>query len=157
MMLEVGQMAPDFDLLDQEGTRRSLAGVRGQWVVLYFYPKDDTSGCTKEACGFRDDLPRFEGLNANVWGVSADDERSHQRFASKFDLNFPLLVDPDKSMITAYGAWVEKSMYGKTYMGVPRITYLIDPDGRIAKLWPKVSPEEHPGEVAEALAQLQAR
>jgi thioredoxin-dependent peroxiredoxin len=122
---------------------------------LYFYPRDDTSGCTKEACGFRDDLPRFENLNANVWGVSADDERSHQKFAAKFDLNFPLLVDPDKSMITAYGAWVEKSMYGKTYMGVPRITYVIDPEGRIAKAWPKVNPEEHPGEVAEALDVLQ--
>jgi thioredoxin-dependent peroxiredoxin len=156
MMLEVGQMAPDFSLLDHEGTRRSLSDVRGQWVVLYFYPRDDTSGCTKEACGFRDDLPRFEGLNASVWGVSADDERSHQKFASKFDLNFPLLVDPDKSMITAYGAWVEKSMYGKTYMGVPRITYLIDPEGRIAKVWPKVTPEEHPREVAVALAELQA-
>lgn len=154
-MLEVGQMAPEFSLLDQDGAQRSLADARGKWVVLYFYPRDDTSGCTKEACGFRDDLPRFEGLNANVWGVSADDERSHQRFAAKFGLNFPLLVDPDKSMITAYGAWVEKSMYGKTYMGVPRITYLIDPEGRIAKAWGKVDPAEHPKEVASALAELQ--
>jgi thioredoxin-dependent peroxiredoxin len=155
-MLEVGQMAPDFSLLDQEGARRSLGEARGQWVVLYFYPRDDTSGCTKEACGFRDDLPRFEGLNAKVWGVSADDERSHQKFAAKFDLNFPLLVDPDKSMITAYGAWVEKSMYGKTYMGVPRITYLIDPEGKVAKVWAKVNAEEHPGEVAAVLAELQS-
>jgi thioredoxin-dependent peroxiredoxin len=156
-MLEVGQKAPEFALLDQEGTVRSLAAARGRWVVLYFYPRDDTSGCTKEACGFRDDLPRFEGLNAHVWGVSADDERSHRKFAAKFDLNFPLLVDPDKSMIMAYGGWVEKSMYGKTYMGVPRITYLIDPEGRVAKAWAKVKPEEHPGEVAEALAELQVR
>jgi thioredoxin-dependent peroxiredoxin len=156
MMLEVGQMAPDFSLRDQEGVRRSLADARGQWVVLYFYPRDDTSGCTKEACGFRDDLPRFEGLNAKVWGVSADDERSHQKFAAKFDLNFPLLVDPDKAMITAYGAWVEKSMYGKTYMGVPRITYLIDPSGKVAKVWAKVSPEKHPAEVAAALAEFQS-
>jgi thioredoxin-dependent peroxiredoxin len=154
-MLELGQVAPDFSLVDQEGTRRSLAEARGRWVVLYFYPKDDTSGCTKEACGFRDDLPRFEGLNAVVWGVSADDGTSHRKFAAKFDLNFPLLVDPDKSMIKAYGAWVEKSMYGTSYMGVPRITYLIDPDGRVAKAWSKVRPEEHPGEVAEALAELQ--
>jgi thioredoxin-dependent peroxiredoxin len=154
-MLELGQVAPDFSLVDQEGTRRSLAEARGRWVVLYFYPKDDTSGCTKEACGFRDDLPRFEGLNAVVWGVSADDGTSHRKFAAKFDLNFPLLVDPDKSMIKAYGAWVEKSMYGKSYMGVPRITYLIDPDGRVAKAWSKVRPEEHPWEVAEALAELQ--
>lgn len=155
-MLEVGQVAPDFRLLDQDGQVRSLTDARGRWVVVYFYPKDDTPGCTKEACSFRDDLPRFEGLNAVVWGVSADDERTHQKFAQKYDLNFPLLIDPDKAMLGAYGAWVEKSMYGKTYMGVPRITYLIDPEGRIARVWPKVKPEEHAVEVAEALAELRA-
>jgi len=155
-MLDVGQAAPDFRLMDQDGQTRSLSGVRGQWVVVFFYPKDDTPGCTKEACAFRDALPRFEGLNAVVWGVSANNERDHQKFARKYDLNFPLLVDPDRAMIEAYGAWTEKSMYGKTYMGVPRITYVIDPEGRVAKVWPKVSPEEHAAEVAEALAQLQA-
>ena len=155
-MLEVGQVAPDFRLLDQDGQVRSLMDARGRWVVVYFYPKDDTPGCTKEACSFRDDLPRFEGLNAVVWGVSADDERTHQKFAQKYDLNFPLLIDPDKAMLGAYGAWVEKSMYGKTYMGVPRITYLIDPEGRVARAWPKVKPEEHAAEVASALAELQA-
>jgi len=155
-MLEVGQIAPDFSLQDQEGDVRSLADARGRWVVVYFYPRDDTPGCTKEACAFRDDLPRFQGLNALVWGVSADGAQAHQKFARKFDLNFPLLVDPDKSMLEAYGAWVEKSMYGKTYMGVQRITYLIDPEGKVAKAWPKVKPDEHAEEVAAALVELQA-
>jgi thioredoxin-dependent peroxiredoxin len=155
-MLEVGQIAPDFSLQDQEGHVRSLAGARGSWVVVYFYPRDDTPGCTKEACAFRDDLPRFQGLNALVWGVSADDAQAHQKFARKFDLNFPLLVDPGKTMLEAYGAWVEKSMYGKAYMGVQRITYLIDPEGKVARAWPKVKPEEHAEEVAAALAELQA-
>jgi peroxiredoxin Q/BCP len=155
-MLEVGQIAPEFSLHDQEGQTRSLADARGRWVIVYFYPKDDTPGCTKEACAFRDDLPRFEGLNAIVWGVSADDEKAHRKFAEKYDLNFPLLVDPDKAVLEAYGAWVEKSMYGKRYMGVQRITYLIDPEGKVAKAWPKVKPEEHAEEVAAALAELQA-
>lgn len=155
-MLEVGQIAPDFNLQDQEGQTRSLADARGRWVVVYFYPKDDTPGCTKEACAFRDGLPRFEGLNAVVWGVSADDEKAHRKFADKFGLNFPLLVDPDKAMLEAYGAWVEKSMYGKRYMGVQRITYLIDPEGKVARVWPKVKPEEHAEEVATALAELRA-
>jgi peroxiredoxin Q/BCP len=154
-MLKVGQLAPGFSLQDQEGHARSLAEARGRWVVVYFYPRDDTPGCTKEACAFRDGLPRFQGLNALVWGVSADDAQAHQKFARKFDLNFPLLVDPDKSMLEAYGAWVEKSMYGKTYMGVQRITYLIDPEGKVARAWPKVKPEEHAEEVAAALAELQ--
>jgi thioredoxin-dependent peroxiredoxin len=155
-MLEVGQVAPDFSLLDQDGTRRSLSDARGAWVVVYFYPRDDTPGCTKEACSFRDGLPRFEELNAVVWGVSGDDEGAHRKFATKFDLNFPLLVDPDRSMISAYGAWVQKSKYGKTYMGVPRITYLIDPEGKVAKVWPKVNPEEHADEVAAALEERRA-
>lgn len=155
-MLEVGQLAPEFRLQDQDGLTRSLSDARGRWVVVYFYPKDDTPGCTKEACSFRDDLPRFEGLNAWVWGVSADDEQAHRKFARKYELNFPLLVDPGKEMLGAYGAWVEKSMYGKTYMGVARITYLIDPEGRVARVWPKVKPEEHAAEVAAALEELRA-
>ena len=155
-MLEVGQLAPEFRLQDQDGLTRSLSDARGRWVVVYFYPKDDTPGCTREACSFRDDLPRFEGLNAWVWGVSADDEQAHRKFARKYELNFPLLVDPGKEMLGAYGAWVEKSMYGKTYMGVARITYLIDPEGRVARVWPKVKPEEHAAEVAAALEELRA-
>ena len=155
-MLEVGQLAPEFRLQDQDGLTRSLSDARGRWVVVYFYPKDDTPGCTREACSFRDDLPRFEGLNAWVWGVSADDEQAHRKFARKYELNFPLLVDPGKEILGAYGAWVEKSMYGKTYMGVARITYLIDPEGRVARVWPKVKPEEHAAEVAAALEELRA-
>jgi peroxiredoxin Q/BCP len=155
-MLKVGDKAPDIELSDQDGVVRSLRAAKGNWVVVYFYPKDDTPGCTKEACSFRDDLPRFEGLNALVWGVSADDAKAHQKFARKFDLNFPLLVDPDKQVLEAYGAWVEKSMYGKTYMGVPRITVLVDPKGKVARVWEKVKPEEHAAEVAAALEELQA-
>lgn len=155
-MLEVGRTAPEFTLTDQDGVARSLADARGKWVVLYFYPKDDTPGCTKEACSFRDGLPRFQGLDAVVWGVSADDAKAHRKFADKYELNFPLLVDPDKAMLEAYGAWTEKSMYGKTYMGVPRITYLIDPKGVVARAWPKVKPEEHADEVAAALEELRA-
>ena len=153
-MLEVGQQAPAFSLEDQDGTVRAREDASGKWLVLYFYPKDDTPGCTKEACGFRDGLPRFEGLDAVVWGVSANDAKDHRKFAEKYDLNFPLLVDPEKSMLETYGAWVEKSMYGKTYMGVQRITYLIDPEGKVAHVWPKVKPEEHPAEVAEVLEGL---
>ena len=155
-MLEVGQTAPAFTLVDQDGTSRSLADARGKWLVLYFYPKDDTPGCTKEACSFRDGLPRFEDLDAVVWGVSADDVKAHRKFADKYDLNFPLLVDPEKDMLEAYGAWTEKSMYGKTYMGVPRITYVIDPAGTVARVWPKVKPDEHADEVAAALEELRA-
>ncbi|MFN2321978.1 MAG: thioredoxin-dependent thiol peroxidase [Trueperaceae bacterium] len=155
-MLEVGQAAPAFTLVDQDGTSRSLADVRGKWLVLYFYPKDDTPGCTKEACAFRDGLPHFEGLDAVVWGVSADDGKAHRKFADKYDLNFPLLVDPEKDVLEAYGAWTEKSMYGKTYMGVQRITYVIDPSGNVARAWPKVKPEEHADEVAAAIEELRA-
>lgn len=155
-MLEVGQSAPDFSLADHEGIPRSLAAARGQWVVVYFYPRDDTPGCTKEACSFRDQRPTFDGLNALIWGVSGDDAGAHQKFVAKFDLNFPLLVDPDRQVLERYGAWVEKSMYGKKSMGVARITYLIDPEGKVAHVWPKVSPEEHPAEVAAVLASLQA-
>jgi len=155
-MLEVGQIAPDFSLQDQDGQTRSLADARGRWVVVYFYPRDDTPGCTKEACAFRDGLPRFGRLDALVWGVSADDGRAHQKFAAKYGLNFPLLVDAGRSMLEAYGAWVEKSMAGRSYMGVQRITYLIDPEGKVARAWAKVKPEAHAEEVAAALVELQA-
>lgn len=153
-MLEVGQIAPDFSLKDQTGTPRSLADARGRWLVLYFYPKDDTPGCTTEACSFRDALPRFEGLDALVWGVSADDEAAHEAFSQKYDLNFPLLVDPDQSMLTAYDTWGERQFAGNRYMGVSRTTYLIDPEGRIAHVWTQVNPEVHVEEVAEVLQGL---
>lgn len=153
-MLEVGTPAPDFTLEDQSGSSHTLSVQRGKWVVVYFYPKDDTPGCTKEACSFRDALPRFQDIGAMVYGVSADDRGSHEKFARKYDLNFPLLVDPEKHVLNAYGAYGEKSMYGKKYMGVLRVTYLVDPEGKVARVWPKVKPEDHADEVRAAIAEL---
>lgn len=126
-------------------------------MVLYFYPKDDTPGCTKEACGFRDRMGDLQALGAVVLGVSADDVASHKRFAEKYGLNFPLLADPKRQAILAYGAWGKKNLYGKEYEGVLRQTFLIDPEGRIAKVWRKVSPEGHAEKVAEALKALLER
>src|SRR5690606_6797318 len=139
---------------DQSGSSHTLSEQRGKWVVVYFYPKDDTPGCTKEACSFRDALPRFQDIGAMVYGVSADDRGSHEKFARKYDLNFPLLVDPEKHVLNAYGAYGEKSMYGKKYMGVLRVTYLVDPEGKVARVWPKVKPEDHADEVRAAIAEL---
>jgi len=155
-MLEVGDQAPAFELQDQDGATHSLKDYQGRWLVLYFYPKDDTPGCTKEACGFRDASDGLAALDAAVIGVSADDAAAHRKFAQKYELNFPLLVDPEKSVLEGYGAWTEKQMYGKRYMGVARITYLIDPDGRIAQVWPKVKAEGHADEVRAALEALRA-
>lgn len=152
--MEPGSLAPDFELPDQEGRLHRLSQYRGQWVVLYFYPKDDTPGCTKEACGFRDHMGYLQNLGAVVLGVSADDVESHRRFAEKYGLNFPLLADPERQAILAYGAWGKKNLYGKEYEGVLRQTFLIDPEGRIAKVWRKVSPEGHAEEVAQALEAL---
>ena len=146
-MLEVGAKAPAFKTVDQNGEKVSLGDFKGRYVVLYFYPKDDTSGCTKEACAFRDAFAEFRGLDAEVLGVSVDDERSHKKFAEKYDLPFRLLVDTDKKIVEAYGAWGEKSMYGRKYMGTHRITYVIDPKGRIAAVYPKVKPAEHADEI----------
>lgn len=152
--MELGTIAPGFALPDQEGRIHQLSDYRGRWVVLYFYPKDDTPGCTKEACGFRDRMGDLQELGAVVLGVSADDVKSHQRFAEKYGLNFPLLADPERQAILAYGAWGKKKLYGKEYEGVLRQTFLIDPEGRIAKVWRKVSPEGHAVEVAKALRGL---
>ncbi len=150
-MLELGSQAPDFDLEDQTGTHHRLSDYRGRWVVLYFYPKDDTPGCTKEACGFRDAGAALAELDAVVLGVSADDRESHARFATKYQLDFPLLVDPDKQVLEAYHAYGEKRMYGRVYQGVLRVTYLIGPDGSIVRTWPKVKAEGHADEVRRAL------
>jgi peroxiredoxin Q/BCP len=155
-MLEVGNEAPLFSLTDQNGIEHVLEAYRGSWVVLFFYPRDDTSGCTKEACSFRDEQSAFAELDATVFGLSADDQASHAKFASKFSLEYPLLVDPDKTTLTAYGAWGEKKMYGKSYFGVSRITYLIDPDGKIAHAWPKVKPEDHASEVRNVLVRIRS-
>ena len=150
-MLDVGTTAPDFELEDQNGTAHRLADYRGQWVVLYFYPKDDTPGCTKEACGFRDNLSALSGLNAAVLGVSADDRTSHARFAEKYELTFPLLVDPDKAVLEAYDAYGDKNLYGRIVKGVKRVTYLIDPQGKVSRVWPKVKAAEHAEEVRRVL------
>ena len=152
--MRVGEVAPEFTLEDQDGRRHRLADYRGRWVVLYFYPKDDTPGCTKEACAFRDAHAELEALGAVVLGVSADDVQSHRRFAEKHGLNFPLLADPEKTVIRAYGAWGRKNLYGRVYEGVMRYTFLIDPEGRVARVWKKVKPEAHAREVAEALRAL---
>jgi thioredoxin-dependent peroxiredoxin len=150
-MLKQGDKAPDFTAKDDQGHDLSLKDFRGKKVVLYFYPKDDTSGCTKEACDFRDNLGRIKRKDAIVLGVSPDSEKSHGKFKSKFDLTFPLLVDEDKKLVHTYGVWKEKSMYGRKYMGIERTTFVIDEQGKIAKIFPKVKVAGHVEEVLAAL------
>lgn len=150
------KQAPDFSLLDQNGTKRSLQDYRGQWVVLYFYPKDDTPGCTVEACNFRDTREAIANLgNAVVIGVSKDSVKAHKRFADRHKLSFTLLSDEDHGVIEAYGAWQEKSMFGKKYMGIQRSTVIIDPTGNIVKEYPKVNPAKHAAEIIKDLQALQ--
>ncbi|MFO0705022.1 MAG: thioredoxin-dependent thiol peroxidase [Candidatus Andersenbacteria bacterium] len=153
--LAVGARAIDFSLQDQSKKTHTLKTYKGKWVLLYFYPKDDTPGCTKEACGFRDSLPRFKKSKLVVLGVSADSVESHAKFAKKFGLPFTLLSDPDKTTIKAYGVWGLKKFMGREYMGIRRMSFLIDPAGTIAKFYPKVKPVEHPAEVLADLAALQ--
>lgn len=150
-MLEVGDAAPDFTLESDTGETVRLADLRGRRVVLYFYPKDDTSGCTKEACGFRDEREAYENRDVTVLGVSPDDVASHVKFRDKYDLNFPLLADPDHAVAEAYGAWGKKKLYGREYEGVLRSTFLIGPDGNIEKIYRKVKPAEHAAEILEDL------
>jgi thioredoxin-dependent peroxiredoxin len=152
--VKVGQKAPDFTALDDRGERVSLSDFKGRPVVLFFYPKDDTQGCTVEVCSFRDHLPRFDGLDAVVLGVSPDSVKSHKKFKEKFDLPYPLIADEDKKIVNAYGVWGEKSMYGRKYMGVARTTFVIDRDGKIARVFEKVKPADHAVEVAEVVAAL---
>ncbi|HAJ35511.1 MAG TPA: thioredoxin-dependent thiol peroxidase [Chloroflexi bacterium] len=150
--LGVGVMAPEFTAVTESGETVSLRDYRGKRVVLYFYPKDDTPGCTTQACGFRDNYPVIEEKNAVVLGVSPDSAKSHQKFKTKFNLPFTLLVDEDHAIAEAYGVWVEKSMYGKKYMGIERSHFVIDEEGRIVEAKVKVKPEES---VASALAALE--
>jgi len=150
-MLEVGKKAPNFKLKDQNGNIISLSDYKGKNVVLYFYPKDNTSGCTAEACNFRDEFPKFKNLKAAIIGVSPDSVESHKKFADKFNLPFTLLSDEKKEILEKYGVWKEKSMYGKKYMGVERTTYIIDAEGKIKKIFPKVKVPDHNKEVIEAL------
>ncbi|MEQ8604504.1 MAG: thioredoxin-dependent thiol peroxidase [Marivibrio sp.] len=152
MAVQEGDKAPDFTLPTDGGGRISLSDLKGEWVVLYFYPRDDTPGCTKEACGFNEALPAFEKLNAKVIGVSRDSVAKHDKFKAKYDLGFPLGADEDGSVCEAYGVWVEKNMYGKKSMGIERSTFLIDPDGKIAKVWRKVKVPGHVDAVREAIA-----
>lgn len=149
-----GQKAPPFAAKDETGKAWKLAELKGRPVVLYFYPTDDTPGCTKEACGFRDANKDLQKIGAVVLGVSRQDAASHQKFKAKYHLNFPLLVDTDGKVSDAYGTWTQKSMYGRTYMGMQRATFLIGADARIAKVWPKVKPDAHAAEVMEALRTL---
>ncbi len=150
-LVDEGKKAPAFALQDQDGKTHRLSDYAGRAVVLYFYPKDDTPGCTTEACGFRDARPQLSKAGAVVFGVSVLDTRSKAKFAGKHGLNFPLLADPDHEVAQAYGAWQQRSLYGRKYMGVARITYLIGPDGRVRRRWDKVSPASHAAEVLEAL------
>lgn len=150
-MLEEGKKAPTFSLLNQDGNKISLKDFSGKKIVLYFYPKDDTSGCTKEACSFRDSFPKFKKSDAVIFGVSPDSVKSHKKFAEKYDLNFDLLADEDKKVVQLYDVWKEKSMYGRKYMGVERTTFIIDEKGKIKKIFPKVKVDGHEKEVLEAL------
>jgi peroxiredoxin Q/BCP len=149
--MEVGKRAPDFALLDQDSNKVSLKDFAGKKVVLYFYPKDNTSGCTREACNFRDDFPKFKKSEAVIIGISPDSVESHKKFADKYDLPFTLLSDEDKKVLAKYDVWKEKSMYGRKYMGVERTTYIIDESGKIKKIFNKVKVDGHNEEVIEAL------
>jgi peroxiredoxin Q/BCP len=152
--IEVGKKAPAFTLTADDGTKVRLSDLKGKPVVLYFYPRDDTPGCTKEACAFRDRQSEMESLGAVVLGVSPDTVESHVKFRDKFSLNFPLLADPDHKVAEKYGAWREKNMYGKTSMGIQRSTYLIDAEGKVARVWQRVKVDGHDDQVLEAVKAL---
>lgn len=151
MKLKEGDEAPDFSAQATGDLKMSLSDFKGKNVILYFYPKDDTPGCTKEACSFRDHFAQFKKRGALILGVSTDPIKSHEKFTEKFDLPFPLLADEDKKIAQAYGVWGEKKFMGRTYMGTHRVTFLIGPDRRIKKIWRDVKPDEHAAEVLAAL------
>ncbi|MET1232625.1 MAG: peroxiredoxin [Candidatus Limnocylindrales bacterium] len=154
---QAGQVAPEVSLPDGDGLSHHLAEQRGRWVVLYFYPKDDTPGCTTEACEFRDANVDIAARGAVVWGVSPQGAASKAAFRNKYALDFPLLIDADHGVAEAYGSWVEKHQYGRSYMGVARRTFLIGPDGRIARSWEKVKPEGHAADVLAAIDEAAGR
>ncbi len=153
---EPGDPAPDIALSDEIGTIHRLVDRRGAWTVVYFYPKDDTPGCTVESCQFRDADPEIRAAGAEVWGISPDGAASHARFREKFDLPFTLLSDEDHAVAEAYGAWQLRSQYGREYMGIQRSTFLVDPDGLIAHTWPKVRADGHAADVLAVLAAARA-
>jgi peroxiredoxin Q/BCP len=155
-LIDPGRKAPAFTLKDQSGKTHSLADYEGRPVVLYFYPKDDTPGCTTETCEFRDTLPKFEASRAVVLGASILDEASKAKFAAKHNVTFPLLADTDNAVAENYGVWQEKSQYGRTYMGIVRTTYLIGADGRVARRWDKVKVDGHAAEVLAAVKEMKS-
>jgi peroxiredoxin Q/BCP len=155
-VLESGDRAPAFTLLDQNGEKVKLSDFKGQTLVLFFYPRADTPGCTTQACGVRDRSADYEAAGAQVIGISPDEVEAINKFDGKYDLGFTLLADPDHAVAEKYGAWVEKSMYGRKYMGVARASFIIDPKGKIAKVFPKVQPKKHDDLVLKALAELSA-
>ena len=141
-MLEINQMAPDFSLPNQNGEIRTLSDYKGKWVVLYFYPKDNTPGCTVQACSYRDHMSEFEKRGIKVFGLSKDDAKSKKKFETKYELNFELLADEKQTILDQYGVWKEKNMYGKKVWGISRTTFVLNPDGKIVKIFEKVKPEE---------------
>lgn len=146
-MLKIGDRIPDFDLVTDRGERVSPKSLKGTRTLLYFYPKDDTPGCTTEACAFRDAMPKFESAKLHVYGISADDDKRHAKFVAKHALNFPLIADPERHAIEGFGVWVEKSLYGRKYMGIARATFAIDANGKVEQVWDKVKPKSHADEV----------
>lgn len=154
--LSAGEKAPDFHLPDQEGNIHTLSSYKGRWVFLFFYPKDDTPGCTKEACGVRDVYAEFQKLNVMVFGISVDPIAKHQKFIEKYELPYTLLSDESKDVVEKYGVWGKKKFMGREYMGTMRMSFLIDPSGHISKVYKKVKPEAHAKEVLEDLASLQS-
>lgn len=152
---ETGSTAPEFQLVSDSGEQIKLSDLKGNPVVLFFYPRDDTPGCTKEACAFRDRKQELQDLGATILGVSSDSVESHVSFRDKYELNFPLLADEDHAVAEKYGAWREKNMYGKKSMGIQRSTFLIDEDGKIAKVWKRVSVDGHDTQVVQAILDLQ--
>ena len=156
MALNVGDPAPNFTLADQDGLSHTLAGSRGHWVLVYFYPKDDTPGCTKEACAIRDNFPEFKKLEAEVFGISTDSTSDHRKFADKYDLPFTLLADEDKEVVRQYEVWGEKKAFGRTFEGTKRMSYLVDADGNIAKIYKKVDTKKHATQVLEDIRRLEA-
>ncbi len=154
MALQTGIQAPEFTLPDQKGQQHNLSNYNGRWVVVYFYPKDDTSGCTAEACSFRDSIDTYKEQGIVVLGISKDSVASHEKFMNKYNLPFTLLSDPEKKVIMQYEAWGKKKMYGKEYDGVLRISYIIDPEGMIRKVYEQVRPEEHAQQILQDIQTL---
>ena len=152
-MLEIGKKAPDFSLPDHNGVKHKLSDYRGKPVVIYFYPKDDTPGCTKEACSFRDSFVEYKKAGIVVLGISVDNEKSHAKFIDKYNLPFILLSDTDKKVVEKYGVWVEKNMYGKKYWGTARKTFVLDKEGKLLRVFNKVKPDNHASEVLQVLSE----